>query len=379
MSSTSARAADVAFVGCVALGLLFLVAFGALDERTKLLHANDFSGIWAGARALVLGIEPYDPAGWRAAVANIGTQPPDTEVYGYPAWIAIAFVPLALLPLEIASWTWTLGTLLLAIIATRALLRGLIPASPLAHGLVALTLTMSTPAYHTFVLGQWGFALIAALAVGVLAIRGHRDALAATVLLACLAKPQLFVTAPFGLLATRRAILIWGGLAAAIVGLATLLLWNWWTAWLGAVPAVRLGQPASLYALLTDVIGPPGVVIAAGLAIAGAVVATRFARGSDASRAAWLSLSFAVAPYEWAYDHVVLLVPIVIAAGVVAARSRMTALVILAIGCGLLLYVSLGLYVIAVTRHRETLSAVVPAATFVLIAVALWPDRRGNQ
>jgi hypothetical protein len=376
VSSSSARAADVAFVGCVALGLVFLVAFGALDERTKVMHANDFSGIWAGARALVLGIDPYDPAGWRAAVARIGTQTPDTAVYGYPAWIAIAFVPLALVPLEIASWSWTLGTLLLAILATRSLLRAFVPTSPLAHGLVALSLTMSTPAYHTFILGQWGFALVAAIVAGVLAIRDGRDALAGTVLVALLAKPQLFVAAPLGLLTTRRAILIWSGLVLAIAALATLLLPNWWSAWLAAVPAVRLGQPASLYALLTDVAGQPGALIAAGLAIAGVIVASRFARGSDASRAAWLSLSFAVAPYEWAYDHLILLVPIVIAAGVVSRRSRRTALVIVAIGCGLLLYVSLALYVIAVTRHRETLSAVVPAATFVLIAVALWPDRR---
>jgi glycosyl transferase family 87 len=374
--SNTARAADVAFVGCVALGLIFLVAFGALDERTRLLHANDFSGIWVGARALVLGIDPYDPAGWRAAVAKIGTQTPDTDVYGYPPWIAVAFVPLALVPLEIASWSWTLGTLLLAIIATRSLLRAFVPSSPLANGLVALTLTMSTPAYHTFILGQWGFALIAALVAGALAIRDRRDALAATILVTLLAKPQLFLATPLGLLTTRRAILIWSGLVLAIVALTTFLVPNWLSAWLTAVPAVRLGQPASLYALLTDVTGQPGVFIAAGLAVAGAIVASRFARGSDASRAAWLSLSSAVAPYEWAYDHLILLVPIVIAGGVVSRRSRRGGLVILAIGCGLLLYVSLALYVIAVTRHRETLSAVVPAATFVLIAVALWPDRR---
>src|SRR5205823_14468685 len=98
------------------------------------MHITDFSGFWAGGRALVLGADPHDPTTWTATVARMGTQPPDTPVYGYPMWVALAFVPLALFPLEFAGWLLTLTTFALPIAAGRALLRSYPPDRPVAYG-----------------------------------------------------------------------------------------------------------------------------------------------------------------------------------------------------------------------------------------------------
>ena len=125
--------------------------------------------------------------------------------------LAIAFVPLALFPLEVAGWLWTLTTFALAIVAVRALLRSYLPDLPLANGVAGLTITMSTPAYHTFVLGQWGFALVAASAGAILAFRRGLDRRGVICALAFLAKPQLFVAAAVGLLTTVRAAINWLG------------------------------------------------------------------------------------------------------------------------------------------------------------------------
>jgi len=54
--------ADLANLAGLALGILFIVILGPLERRLELAHINDFSGVWAGARVVVLGIDPYDPA-----------------------------------------------------------------------------------------------------------------------------------------------------------------------------------------------------------------------------------------------------------------------------------------------------------------------------
>ena len=99
----AARRADLAFFAALVAGLLFVAFLGPLDRRLELVHDNDFSGFWAGARALVTGRDPYDAATWMGTTVALGTQAPDTAVYGYPPWVALALTPLALLPLEAAA------------------------------------------------------------------------------------------------------------------------------------------------------------------------------------------------------------------------------------------------------------------------------------
>ncbi|TME38966.1 MAG: DUF2029 domain-containing protein [Chloroflexi bacterium] len=347
---TAERRADVAFLIGVFIGVAFIVIAGPLDRRIELVHENDFSGFWAGARALVIGADPYDAATWRDTVRVLGTQEPNTSVYGYVPWVAVALVPLALLPLETAAWIWMVGGVALAAIALRALLRALVPADAVLHFAFGLALLVSQPGFHALVLGQWSFVLLAALCAAVLALRAGRDGTA-------------------GMIAALTGL--------AIVALGWFVLPGWLAAWSADVAPERLSRSASITVALRDVLGSPlGLGVALAFIAAGIAIALR-ARGRDARLALWSALGVAGAPYLWSYDQLLLLVPLALAAGALA--DRRAARVVALAGIAALLVLSPLLYALAVARHRESFSAFLPAAMFVGLAVALLRERATEE
>ncbi len=378
----AARRADLAFFAALVAGLLFVAFLGPLDRRLELVHDNDFSGFWAGARALVTGRDPYDAATWMGTTVALGTQAPDTAVYGYPPWVALALTPLALLPLEAAAWLWMIASVVLAALAVRALLRTCLPGSAPAHATIGLALLMSQPGFHALVLGQWAFLLVAALSAVVLALRRGHGGRAGLAALALLAKPQLVAIAAIGLAvaafrghpARHAAAVAAAGTAAIVVG-STLVLPHWWQAWSAAVAPQRLAHPASLATALGDLFGGGGGPLALALTVAGVAAALAFRPGGDASLAVWLSLSLAGAPYLWSYDHLLLIVPLVLAAGALARRDTAAATRLVLAGAAILLLASPLLYVLAVARHRESFSTLVPLSLFVMLAAACRPVR----
>src|SRR5258708_13014920 len=103
-----ARRAGLAYFAGVIAGMVLRAAIGGLglDQQQVVSRDSDFAGIWTGARAIVDGHDPYDPLTWRSVAATYGTQAPDTDVYGYPRWVALALVPLALLPVALPANPW---------------------------------------------------------------------------------------------------------------------------------------------------------------------------------------------------------------------------------------------------------------------------------
>lgn len=73
---------------------------------------------------------------------------------------------------------------------------------------------------------------------------------------------------------------------------------------------------------------------------------------------------------------ILLIVPIVMASGIAARRSRRAGWIVLGIGAVILAGVTPVMYEVAVRRHAETLGVLVDLATFAVIVVALWPQRR---
>src|SRR5947207_33324 len=132
--------ADLALIAGLVLGTAALLAFGIVDYRERILSTNDFAGFWAGARLIVLGIDPYDPTLYRPAIVLLGTQHPDVTVFGYPPWIAVVLLPFGLLPLPVASGLWTALGLIAGIYTLRALLRAVVPDLPFVHWLAGFTL-----------------------------------------------------------------------------------------------------------------------------------------------------------------------------------------------------------------------------------------------
>ena len=382
---TPQRRADLAYVVAILIGVLFVILLGPLGRRLEILHINDFSGFWAGPRAVLAGVSPWDPAHYPAARIAFDTQRDDASVLNYMPWTVIALLPLGLLPLEVAAWIWMALSMICAAVALRALLREFMPGRAAVHGMLGLALFVGQPGFHTLVLGQWALLLMSAVAALVLAIRAGHARRAGFAALALLAKPQLFVWTAVGLAIPafsdaryRR----WLAYAIVIGGALVVSAWlafpEWFPAWIADIPARRTGRSAVLLSAFGQLFGAPGRVLAVAVIGAGVVLASRFVPGGDPWLAMWLALSGAGAIYSWSYDHVLLFVPLVIASGVLAAAGRERAATRLAIGGALtFLVVSPIFYGIGVARYDETFSIAVPVALFGAIAWSLWPYRRG--
>jgi hypothetical protein len=382
---TPQRRADVAYLAAILLGVLFVILLGPLDRRLEILHINDFSGFWAGPRAVLAGISPWDPASYPAARIAFDTQRDDATVLNYMPWTVIALLPLGLLSLDVAAWVWMALSMICAAVALRALLREFMPGRAAVHGALGLALFVGQPGFHTLVLGQWALLLMSAVALVVLAVRADQARRAGFGALAFLAKPQLFVWTAFGLAIPaffdaryRRFVTFAAVVGGALVVTAWLAFPEWFPAWIADIPARRTGRSAVLLSAFGQLFGTPGRVLAIAVIGAGLVLVSRFVPGSDPWLAAWLALSSAGAIYSWSYDHVLLFVPLVIASGVLAAAGRERAARRLAIGGALtFLLVSPAFYAIGVWRHDETFSIAVPVAFFVATLWSLWPYRRG--
>lgn len=382
---SSERRAELVYWAAVAIGALLIVLGGPLERRLELVHQNDFSGVWSGARAIVLGVNPWDPTKYYSFAVDVGTKTPDALVYDYMPWVAFAVAPLALVPLEVAGWIWMLASMVGAALALRGLLRAFVPARPVMHGAFGAALFLAQPSIHAIVLGQWSLLLMSAVAATVLAVRAGRPFLATVPSLLFLAKPQLVVFTALGFAygtlrqqVFRRYVVFGLLLAGAVVAIAWLAApADWFPAWLDDIPARRTLRSAVLPSALSQLIGPNGRLVAYGLIAVGALVAARFRPGSDASLAAWISLSNAGAIYSWSYDQVLLFVPAVITAGILTRGSERAGRRFALAAAGTLLIVSPVFYAIAVLRHDETFSVLVPLGFFVAIVVLLWRERAG--
>jgi glycosyl transferase family 87 len=342
---------------------------------------NDFVGLLAGGRAILAGVDPYDAARWTAFATAVG-QPPETSVFGYPPWTALAFAPLALLPTPVASVVWTAGGLILATFACVALARHagwpVVPAALLAAA--------SWPAILVFLQGQWGYVLVAMSVAMLFAIEARRDGAAGVWWgLMVLAKPQLFVLGSLVLgaaaLARGRARAVVAAVATVAAGAVAGTLAA--PAWIGPYVAVvvakrgaRQTQEPTLAGLAGDVGGDlwPVVwtlaVVALGLAIA---YAARSARSADQPRifvAGTIALSVLAAPYSWSYDHY-LAVPLAMAVlGIAARLDRRPRLALTLAVIVLFGPVAFALWESSYIRWHDTLAALVPVTEIVLTLVA---------
>lgn len=382
---SAARRDDLALILGLAIGLAVLVAFGFAARREAVASANDFSTMWSGARAVLDGEDPYDPARWPLVATRYGTLRSYEDFFGYPPWVALALLPFGLLPVTAAAAAWAAAGIAIAALGLRTLLAAVARGLPTVHTLAGLTILASQPGIGTFWDGQWGWMLAGALAAAATGIVARRSGLLLGGL-AMLAKPQLFAFAAWSFVDALRArsdrrglaMLLGGGAALVVVG--SLVLPGWYGDWLGGAFFGRVANatraPTTIAAALTDLMGGAGAWLAAAAVLGAVGVALAFDRRADASLAVWLALSSTATIYTWSYDHVVLVVPVVIATGVLARRSRRYAL---GFGTGAFAFLLLAptlLYWIADVRQDESYSAIVPVVIFLACTIALWPDRR---
>ena len=374
---------DRAFAAGLAVGLIFLVAIGAVG-LPPLASRGDFAEQWSAARLILEGGQPYDSGTWQASAARLAGRASDSPVFIYPPYVALALVPVAAIPLAAAATLWVTAGVLLAAFAIRWLLRSYPPPHPAIAAFIGLTLAASGPSLLALAQGQWGFFHIASAVAAAAAQRRGRAATTAVSLVPFFLKPQL---APFVVLAFARAqagARRWRYLAvvgvAALVILATIVVVpTWWVDWYRGIVAFTATHPLRTTTLATTfeaLFGAAGALAAAAAVIVAVAIALVFEPRSDVALAVWLATAVLVAPYIQAYDHVLLLVPLVIAVGVAARRSQRTAFAIAAIGVPVLLIAATASDALTIARGHDVVGALVPAVMWLLVVVGLWPDRR---
>jgi hypothetical protein len=371
-------AADLALFAGLAMGAAALFAFGIVDYRERILSTNDFAGFWAGARLIVLGIDPYDPSVYRTAIGALGTQHPDVTVFGYPPWMALVLLPFGFLPLPVASGLWTTAGLIAAIYALRALLHAVVPDLPFVHWLAGVTLLASQAGLATFFNGQWAFLLLA-VSIGIFLLHAEHPRFAGLLALCAFAKPQLFTFAGWAWLRAAHAqgrlvqfaSVAVGGLILIVVATliaAPVAFASWWT----SVFLWRVSDPTTptLSAAFADALGDRGQFAAVAVLIVALVIALRLRPTGLGWWSLWPVMSLLVATYTHSYDQLLLLPPLILSTAVVAARSRRRAIGYAALWGGLMLPGSMLLQGLAGYRNREDFTVLLTVAVFITIAIA---------
>jgi hypothetical protein len=383
-----------------------LVVWGA----TRLVYAlsyqdSDFFTFWLAARMQWTGQDPYSAEQWLAGHHQFGAGWIPNAIYPYPLPLAALQAPLGWLPLDRAYITWvSLTAVLLMMAVALLLLRDWQP--HLRHFVFPLLagVALFRPAWVTLRNGQLGGLL---LFVAVLAACRweQRRWVAGGALLGLLAlKPTIgfpvLGLAGLWLLARRewRAMLGVGLTGIGLVLIAQLQNPNWLARFL-SVGQAKLGETFGYSPTLWGVAGSvcghaPGCTVGLGAALAAGLVALSAwmlaARRDRLSPLEVLGLSLPTAllvmPYGWAYDQVLLVLPLTLAT-LALARSRapylVSALLFFAVDV-----LAIGLLLLAARTGEDTWSALVPLAAWGLMVwvarpnpsarSATVPDREGG-
>jgi len=209
-------AAFVAIAGVI-VGAAYHVNLWTFDARGFSILSDrlpywDFTNLWAGSKMALEGNVGFlfDVELYRATLWAMFSPDLPNQEWSYPPSIALIGAPLALLPIMLAYFVWTFGTVALLHVAIRPL--GL----PVLVHLAALA---SPAVFMNAIFGQNG-ALTAALLIGGLLLAPRRPILAGVLFGLLTIKPHLGILVPFCLIASRN----WQAFISAAVTAVALAL-----------------------------------------------------------------------------------------------------------------------------------------------------------
>lgn len=372
------------FAAGLAAGLLLFWSFGFVGVWTAgFLGGNDFSGIWAGPRLLVTGGDPYDPNTFVRASDALGALHPATVVYIYPGWVAVLLAPFGALDLVSANIAWTAVSVAVASIGLLVLLESYGGRQPLVYALLGFTLIGSEPGITAFYSGQTSLVVTGGLALMAAWLVRGRLSSAGVAAAAMLVKPQHFALALPALSAVallrgeRRFVYALAGAGLTLAVLSVLLLPHWPLAWLEHVATTRASdvRAANLPTALFDLFGPAGRIAGYAALVASVGAALAFGR-SSAAIAVWVAVSMSVSPYLWVYDHITMIVPLAVAAGMNGERSSRAAMAISVAGMLIMVVAAALLHSFRVDRGESlSLNGLAQFALTMLVIGSLWRFR----
>jgi Glycosyltransferase family 87 len=295
------------------------------------LQPYDYLEYWSAGRAVLHGDNPYDGAVLYPLQAEAGTIYDVALMMWNPPWTLPLAMGLGAMPVRAGQFVWFIGNLLAVLGSAMLLWRAYDGPRRLTWMPIAVSLAFA-PVAFLLLMGQISGFLLLGLAGFLTAVRSNRWALAGGLAALTAIKPHLLVLFALALAleavrtrAPRKAVAA-GGMVLLIAGLVPLAwnahIWGQYRAATAASESVHphlndWEHPTLGYAIRHALPGQPfnAMFIPAGVAVAGFLVYW-WVRRRDWSWSVELPrltvVSLLAAPYgAWAFDLVLLLVPVV--------------------------------------------------------------------
>jgi hypothetical protein len=294
-------------------------------------------------------------------------------------------IPFGVLPLPVAAVAWMTVSLIATVAGAAAAWRA--SGGRRAGAILLLAIVLTAQPFWVFLIsGQLAGIALGLTGLSALSLaRGHdvRAGVAFGLLalkpqLIALSGPALFI---WGLAVRRRAALAAAAVVAAMFVVTVAIAPRWTGDWAAELNGRRLRIAPLLptaWGLATDLFGTALVAPLLIVALTGGAwyLARRRATPVGVGSIA-LAISLFGTPHAWSYDHLVLALPWAHALAI-AARSTGATRVALFIGTAAVAsFLPWTLYAVAFSRGTETLSAIVPAVTALLVAAAIHVDPGG--
>ncbi len=316
--------------------LIFLFCLVGFAIIAYLAGGVDFRGYYGAATLILRGGNPYDYAQLAPILEEI-TGYAGNNPFFYPPWFALPFLPLALLPFQIARAVW-LGISALLFIISLELCRKALDwriSGWRRWGLYWLSAIIF--AVYCLRSEQVGILLLFGLALALSSYRQNRPVLVGLGLLLALSKPNITILLVVGLVIAlwqwqRKSVwatMVWG--VGALLA-ATLIMGAWWDfdrTGFGGGLQVELDGAAGVSAIRVNTTLPDFlryglgvenagittlIIVIAGISSAGSLLWLLKGQKNGVTMpllcASLLIFSLAFTPYALQYDYVPLILPV---------------------------------------------------------------------
>jgi hypothetical protein len=287
---------------------------------------HDFMSFWAGGRAMLEKMDPYDPEEWASLFGRYGSDWISNPQSLYPIWTTILFAPFALIRLDYSVSLWlAMSELILGFCSFLLLnLSGHFRFRGLDIFIILCSSFLFRGTVSTLTSGQITFLLVLVITVFLFFVRRAEYFLAGFVLAFISIKPNPFILFAPAMVIWLIARRYWRAIAGALTGVTSLFVlgWmvdpGWFVKWLNVREKTILTYQTSTVWGLSYEISPTswfwhglGLTVIIIVAIGWLVVSKPML---DVEEVASLALAFSlfVTPYTWPYDHALLLVPLII-------------------------------------------------------------------
>jgi hypothetical protein len=349
------------------------------------MTGKDFMSLWTGAKAVVLGLNPYDVDTWGPLRTSCGSTWNPDPMSPWPLWTHLLLVPLSFVTPEMAGAIWMTICELSLVLGVSLLIRAAGWEEKSALYALSVGSSLFRPVFPAIFNGQVSPALFLILVAAYFLHRRGRPFIAGLLLSLELVKPNvtaiLLFTVGVALLFRKD----WRTLTGLAAGVAILLIFSWvmlpgWLfRWLFAAVTRKggvAGAVPTVWGLAYEWIGaqlwPYSAVVIFGLLYSGLLILLWKQREEDLLFGLGLTViaSTFLAPYLWAYEYVVLLFPACFALFWGLASNQGPTWVWWAGWWLVTVVLSWVLFLVAQQRGRDTWSAVLPLASLCYFAVA---------